>query len=532
MKSRKSTTTFSKVFDEFLSGIDLFQQNVGLKLKKNFRVSITLGKFLSILILSLIFYNFLYSDLVQRTNPIVLQQPFEEDERLELNFTPEKILIVFGLTDDYNKIYDDPTIFTITARQAHVVNGSNTTFTEKKLENCNLKNFKRYSYLYQKMDMKGSKCLNDSFKIKGFWDEPDLYYIEFLVNRCVNNTNSDRICKSNQEINDFMEGKYFSQWVETKRFNMKNADNPISGKIKNYYKAYQKGQSRATRFYLKKVIFSSNNGIIFPIIDEVETFATDRLEDDSTPSDIQMFKFIVYSSDESLFLERRYESLFDLISNLGGFVSILVLIFSILVKQVYEWKLNELIFNKLFVFIDKKRKVLKTRLFTQKKLKINDIKSAKLSKLSDDSCTSNKENNFKKRLSLHADFQKKLTMNLLQRIGLSLKRRKQYNPKEKLYKEFIHTSDIKVDFINLLQRLEEIEKLKLILFSEKQLLVFNSLSKRQIFINDEKNVLKYKFNVDVKNLKKDEVKKVQNFIENKEIENLSELDKRILNLVR
>lgn len=279
MNSYKSAL-FPKRLNEFLNGIDLFQQNVGLKLKKNFRVSIGLGKLFSIFILGLIFYNFLFSDLVQRTNPIVLQQPFEDDQRLELEFAPQNILMIFGVTDDYNKIYDDPTIFTITARQAHVLNGSNITFSEKRLQNCNLDHFERYSSLYQKMDLQGSKCLTDSFKIKGFWDESDLYYMEFLVNRCINNTDNNITCKSYEEINEFMEGKYFSQWIETKRFDMKNAENPISGKIKNYYKAYQRGQSKATRFFVRKVIFSSDNGIIFPTIDEVATFAADRLEDD------------------------------------------------------------------------------------------------------------------------------------------------------------------------------------------------------------------------------------------------------------
>lgn len=247
-----------------------------------------------------------------------------------------------------------------------------------------------------------------------------------------------------------------------------------------------------------------------------------------------MFKFLVYSSDESLFIERRYESLFDLISNLGGFVSILVMVCSVLVKQVYEWKLNELILNKLYVFIDKKRKVLKSGFLTKKKkkIKIYDCKSIKLSKLSDEGNTSNNESNFKKRLSLHIEFQKKLKLNLFQRIRLFLKRKNKYNGKEKLYKEFIQTSDIKFDFLNLIQRMEEIEKLKLIFFNEKQLLVFNSLSKRQIFINDENNALKNKFNIDVKNLKREEVKKVQEFIDSKEKENLDDLDKRIINLVR
>lgn len=392
-----------------LAPFDLFKQNVSLKLHSNFRVSLTIGKIFSFAVIVFMLYNFVESDMVQRTNPIVLQQSFEEDQRLTLNFTSKNILMVFGVTDDYNLIYDDPTIFNITSSKVIVVNGSKSTFIDSKLEKCKTNHFERYPDFLTKMNMNGTKCLSDDFNLQGFWDESYLEFFVIEVKKCQNSSFSSIVCKSNEEIVNYMKGKFFSQWVEQKRFDVKNPDNPISGKIKNYYNAYQPGQTKSTRFFLKKVKLITDSGIIFSSSTEENSFALDKLEYDVTPSETHFFTFVAYASDNSLTIERRYEKLFDLFASLGGLLNVLFIVASMIVEFIHDWKLNELVLNKLYVFINSNQKRLNKAI---SKIPMN-FASSRVAP------TSKRQINIDRNsMSLNVEYQNKLSMTLYEKTKL------------------------------------------------------------------------------------------------------------------
>ena len=96
------------------------------------------------------------------------------------------------------------------------------------------------------------------------------------------------------------------------------------------------------------------------------------------------------------------------------------------------------------------------------------------------------------------------------------------------------------DVINILKKLHEIEKLKLILLNEDQLILFNSLSKPMIYMEDEPEMVKkyegnsaLKMSNYIKNYKDIKRKtKFDNSYENVLLScNFNHLNKRLLDLV-
>jgi hypothetical protein len=94
-----------------LSFLDLFQQNISLKLYNRSRISIALGKFLSLIIYAFLLYNFAASDMITKSNPIVLQNSMQSLQRPTMEFTNENFIIAFAVVDSFNVIQYDPTIF-------------------------------------------------------------------------------------------------------------------------------------------------------------------------------------------------------------------------------------------------------------------------------------------------------------------------------------------------------------------------------------------------------------------------------------
>ena len=69
--------------------IDFFQQNISLKIKSKYRVSLIGGRFLSLGIIIFILYNAINSDMINKSNLIVLQQSIKTISRPAINLNED-----------------------------------------------------------------------------------------------------------------------------------------------------------------------------------------------------------------------------------------------------------------------------------------------------------------------------------------------------------------------------------------------------------------------------------------------------------
>lgn len=187
-------------------------------------------------------------------------------------------------------------------------------------------------------------------------------------------------------------------------------------------------------------------------------------------------------------------------------LSSLTLLCSIFVKLVIEWQTNELILNKLHVFGDE------LKIFSS--IKPNLICPKK----------KNEEEKQEKPKNL-------LRMSLFQLVRLVCKKKRKWSEKEALYVRNIKDINRKLDIIEVLKKLEDIDKIKQIFFNEEQLLLFNSLNEKYIFplkIGD-----KIRYRLSVSDISQRKIRKIENYIENirKGGKDLDQNDTRLLRLV-
>lgn len=494
----------------YLHFIDLFQQNVSLKLEGRYRISSRFGQFLSIGIIIFLSYNFFASDMIETANPIVLFQSFETKERSPISLMKDDFVMAFALTDESNLIYPiDSSYFTynINKYSFFIKNGTSRTIKVNS-SFCKSSYFNRFPEEFKNLNLSYASCPeDDEIFLKRGWDEDNIFYLQMDMYKCVNSSSNNVICKSAEEIDTFLNGKYVSLWIEQKNFDMQNYKKPIFSKLKTYYRGIQLGELKNVRLYIKKTLIQTDDSIIYSNKNLMQSYAHESLEYDSNSYDDKnfFFSFVLYSGTNTQIYQRKYQKLFDLIANLGGMLSSLTLICSLFVKLFMEWQINELIMNKLHFFINgfKKFSFIKPNFLGPSNKRIENPEKCK--------------NPFK--------------MTLCQIIRLMCKKKRKWTQKEELYVKQIKNINKKVDIIEILKKMQDIEKIKQIIFSEEQLLLFNSFNEKYIFPSKIGN--KTKYHIGLSNLPESAIKKIENYTEkvNKGGKNVTEKDKRLLNLV-
>lgn len=509
---------FKKIIG-FLGFMDLFQQNVSLKIQNRHRVSISLGKIFTVGIFIFLLYNFFVSDMIMRVNPNVLQQLIQNNKRPEFNFNKENLVFSFAVVDPANKIYHEPSIFNILPIRTAGKNGVNTEQEILETEYCTPDHFRRFPSFFENANMSYALCLkNQNFTVKGYWDEESVEQMNVVVVRCSNNTQYGNICKSKEEIDRFFEEKYFSFWIEDKSFDMNQYSNPINSKIRYFSRTIESSKAKIIRLFIKETTLILDNGIIYSSKNIAKTYSLGNIEYDDALSQTGLIAFFLYSGDVSQIYERRYQRLFDLLASLGGILNVLVIFCSLIVKYFYDWEINELILNSLYVLGEN------FSAFTKRKSNIIRFSRSII----------DLENTDNEREINHYNSQKNnLILSFFERIKLFIKKHRKRTKKENIYLDYLKIANKKLDLISMIKKIEEIEKIKYILFDEKQLLIFNLMSKQYLFLSEKKNSQqKFKYALNLKNLPKENIAEIKNEIKKlKNNENTDWFKKRLINLI-
>lgn len=442
-----------------------------------------------------------------------------------------RLVLALGLTDGFNVIHHDETIFQIDAFQYLVINGANSTRNRIKLRRCQEFDFKDFSEEFKKLGLEEALCLNDDFKIGGFWDEEKLNYLQISINKCVNG--SDITCKSNDEIQRFFSDKYFSYWIEQNSFDLNNYKEPVNPKIKNLYRGLEYGQTKIIRFFMKNANILTDSGIIYSQSERIKSYTHGNIEFDSTSSEIEFGRLVIYSSEVNLIFQRRYQKMFDVLASLGGVINVFIIFGSIIIKYIHDWNINELILKKLHAFKPSYNnfKLQKTNINHNSNMRRLEDREGGRSTVKGSSSNESSpiivgpRRNFKV-------FQTVFNLSLIERLYLICKKRKRRNEQEKIYLDFLKKSKEKIDLIEILKKIEEIEKIKQVIFNREQLRVFNALTKRNLYPGEDvKCMRQQKFCFDFSNPNNQKWAITEYINKEKKKKFSSEIDQRLINLI-
>ena len=495
-------------FFSFFSYIDLFQQSPSFKINGKPRISLNFGRFLSALILTFVFYNAFQSDLVNKTNPNVLQQVLQLSERPSINLKNEHFSLAFGVADDYSIFPLDPSIFSFTVTQITLSNLQVIEEKEIQFEKCEETHFSQFPKDYTSLGLNNMSCLpkDNNVTLKGYWDEDELQYLSISMFACKNNTNNS-ICQSEESINEFFRLKYFEIYLIQNNFDMKNYDNPVSSKI-SYYVGIERGTRTQISNFVKRTRVSSDKNIIFSNFDEMNTYVYEEGNTIFQQSQDQLLSFEFYSSNNIIVFQRSYQKLYDLMASLGGIISPLMIISSLIVGFINDWYISELILMRMYNV----KKVNNWQIKTNLKKGVENH-------------TNEKSPSFKKK---ERSF---LNLSICEKIKFIMKPKRFFNEKEKTYQSLLKKAENKLDLFEMLLKLEQIHKIKYILFDEDQNQIFNAFSKKCFNISSTK--LKKKKNQYAFDFGKKDMNEIKGHVSNiTEKKRESNIDKKLLGMIK
>jgi hypothetical protein len=123
--------------------------------------------------------------MIQKNNPIVLSQNFENNQRPLISLNEQNFVLAFAVVDYDNIIrMEDPTIFSLTVSVItwdRINNEFNVSRTGT--EPCTEKYFNKFPNEFHNFNLSFARCPSTrDFSLQGFWDESMIRYFQNRFN--------------------------------------------------------------------------------------------------------------------------------------------------------------------------------------------------------------------------------------------------------------------------------------------------------------------------------------------------------------
>ena len=348
--------------------VDIFKVPFILLFKNRKKSSTFTGSLISICILSIVLYLFISSNMFLKINPFVIDQITTNDHAAQIQLTPENFQVAAGVANSFGLGFQDPSIFKIQFIQVDIdfdaeLNSKKISRKEiKTTKNCTSESFSDPN-TFNNLGLKNYACpINGSFILEGGFDERSVRAVVVMIAYC-NNKTDGIICKRPDEITNFFKDK--GLWLYYQDFIYDNSNYMSPVKENWRLQAVQSAAiPRLVDLYLKKLIFISDNGLVFSNETYDYGFMKERSEgsSDYVMVDSPLISINLFSSKNNQKSKRQYQKFGDLLANIGGVINFLMICGYFLTSLENRLQIHNHIMNRLYSFYYEKNKRIKNKL--------------------------------------------------------------------------------------------------------------------------------------------------------------------------
>jgi hypothetical protein len=514
--------------------IDIFGRPISLRINKMDSSKTFLGG-----ILTVMFIIAMFSMLMMQI-PDVLNHKFPNGN-LETKTIPNPSIIInstkipfsFYISDDYKVIsWKNLSSYFQLKVKLEIVNNSNAQFKRQDIpfENCTKKHFpllKDDEFYNAGVEKHFCLTLQD-YPLFGALVQPEIQYLGINLYPC-NNSTSNNTCKSTQQIEELLLSKvyYFNVILQNEIINIMEYKPYSSVYLNTIYKSIRGDRIRQLKVFLSESELISDNGLLFQDVENDKTVIYDRFEFDEAnlTKDKCYFSFEFYPSKTKYIYHREYLKLPTVLASLGGLSNIIQIVCTIAASFYSTLKRNEHILNKIFEYdvidmkknsegqkiLEKIKKNMNIDINTMnnrpnvipkkipnnlRKISIdNSVNKSKSPNLNDSHHVSNNHSKYLEEL-LPTEKNQTYIRDILKFVDILHKKtleftffemvkyiicrccvKKKIIEKFKLYQKSSLVLNEALDITHIIGKLEELEKLKIVLFNKHQLALFHFISK-------------------------------------------------------
>ena len=369
---------------------DMYSKRTSFFFKNQEKIGSYFGIFLTL--------TYLFTSIILFINQIILAIQKKElrvydttiyaQEMPSITVDSNQLYFAFGLEDPLtsNRFIDDsiyvPKIVFIDKIKK---NDEFVTVEQKNLEyeRCNVENFgKDYQHLFIKDELNSSYCLKDfnfNLTFAGGYKYERMTYIRIRIYPCVNNTENNNTCKSQDEIDHYMSSGYFSILLKDFGLNPSNYSFPVLPTLQDLYTTIDKKLYRnyilnfgVTEIHTDSGLLNENTNIkkYLQFRKELQTFTFRDEQDYYSGKSVILVQLKL---DDTIVIQRRsYTKLSDMFSRIGGYMQLLNTVFILLASIINKLNCEIKILNSIFKFnLEKNKIILKFK--TLKESNLNNI---------------------------------------------------------------------------------------------------------------------------------------------------------------
>lgn len=355
-----------KAFKEFLIAQDHFGITPSFMHKGRYQYHTLLCEIIS-LVMNLGCFAFFIALLVElfgKNKPTVNNVSLQQSKGPNGTLNSEDLIVSFGLLDQNYNFFNDPTYLTFEATY-EVDTIENGEFINRKTKmnqiNCtdiNLQKYKKYGYAeaFYSNSLDNYYCydktdIDEKIIIGGIFGSEFYGCIHAILKKCQNSSDSNIICKSEEEINEKINGFWFEMFFLDHFVDIYNYSSPIQTFSNSLYSMVTPDFYKSLNVYYNGITVNTDRGVLFDRFKEETSFKYEKMNFDiiGNKDNGDLIEFILISSFTEEIYNRSYIKIQDLFSNVGGILSGMsvagMLILSFFEQKGYEIELIKSLFH-------------------------------------------------------------------------------------------------------------------------------------------------------------------------------------------
>ena len=309
------------------------------------------------LFLIFIFFYYLFQLFVQKSFITISSTRTAILNQDEIKMNKNNFYFAFALEDKFYNLYVDEQIYYPEIyfkrgirNEQHQFDYSNAIKFD--FDRCNSSYFgNNYENILKNYSLDNMYCIKDlNQEIYGTFSDNEYSFIVLKLYTCKNNSERNN-CKSESEISDYLDGAIFTIQYQDYIFDPKNYSYPFKPIIGDFLTTVSQKYFKELYIYLKKYIFTSDNGLIFENKNETILSLFDYYNDLMSFQQKDFFFQLTFRMSPHVYeVSRSYTKAQTFISYIGGFITFVETMFVSLNGFLSKLVVYEKIINKIFFY--------------------------------------------------------------------------------------------------------------------------------------------------------------------------------------
>ena len=292
-----------------------------------------IGSSLTIVCATLIltYILFFIDEMINHKSPNLNSITYYDETPSEIILNKNNFSFVFGLQTKEYKNFIDESIYKVNAYQSKLILNKNGVYNYEneplKVIKCDEYKFEIIPEKFKKLPIENLYCLNNNISLKGDYMQESWNFIQFNFMKCVNSTENDNNCKSENEINTILNEGFIGMFIPDNAIESSKFKIPYRTYIRNLYKEFSIKYYENIVLYFKLVEVITDSGYFFDEKQSVYFPSYDYYQNDLDINDLINFLTItIRVSSKREIHKRSYIKVQTIFSNVGGMLKIILLI--------------------------------------------------------------------------------------------------------------------------------------------------------------------------------------------------------------